>query len=115
MTNRRATLAVISILSCSWLYASAAYGDDINLPFWQNDLQPSERLYTRTHKEGIQAKGRDITVKRFDDGDWTPIKPGGSQNNNSDHLIYGRDFLAMRDGEVIACWRNFPENPKPGS
>lgn len=88
-------------------------------PFLADDLEPGERISTGTHKPGIQGLGKDIGAQRWTGGEnWIGLKKDAPSDNaqrkNEDYLIYGKPFYAAANGEVIGCWRNAPENPKPG-
>jgi len=84
-----------------------------SLPFRADELKPGERFHTTTHSQGnpAQRKAKDITLERFDGDEWTSVRDGGDDEKNSDRLIFGRPFYAMRSGDVVACWRNTPDNP----
>ena len=32
---------------------------------------------------------------------------------NESYVNYNKPFYAMRDGTVMGCWRNAPDNPRP--
>lgn len=64
----------------------------------------------------------DLNVKRWDAAEqrWTRRKEGVTQSgydkapSNDKHLTFGLPLYAPADGEIIACWRNAPDNPEPG-
>lgn len=62
------------------------------------------------------SPGRDLGVMRFDTGSkkWTRTRFGSPAGTNEADLIFGMKLYAPADGEVVTCWRNAPENPKPG-
>jgi hypothetical protein len=76
------------------------------------------RRTEKKHSEsGSQSLGYDLTAVRFDDAKkkWTALKPGfDSGDTNESSLIHGTPVYAIADGEVFRCWRNAPENPRPG-
>jgi len=45
-------------------------------------------------------------------GKWSEFKKGEA-NVNSNYVIYKKPVYAMADGNIVGCWRNAPENPKP--
>jgi hypothetical protein len=115
-----ALLLVVTLLATGVSPTAHAQGAQLYaFPFWADDLEPGERMVTRDHDEGIQAQGKDIGAWRSTGGNtWTPLRegaaPDSSQRTNGDYIIYGKPFHAMAAGEVIGCWRNAPENPRPG-
>jgi hypothetical protein len=89
-------------------------------PLRAEDLLPGERISTGNHPGGVQALGKDLNVLRCTGGtSWSALRPEASREpggrRNEDSLIYDKPFYAMADGEVIGCWRNAPENPRPGT
>lgn len=88
------------------------------LPFKGEDFGDSDRVYWHRpiHSEsGVQKHGYDLDVRRYDDSakQWKATKSDGQ--SNSDWYVSGMPVYAMRDGKVIACWRNAPENLKSGT
>src|SRR4051812_48894561 len=90
-----------------------------SFPLRAEDLEPGERISTGDHLGGIQSLGKDLGIVRpAGTNGWSGyrkgvvVKPG--ETRNQDFVIYGRPFHAMADGEVVGCWRNAPENPRPG-
>jgi len=75
---------------------------------------------------GNQTLGYDLTTARYDAAtkQWTECvsdangKPRctlcSQAPRNRDCLAYGEPVYAMADGIVERCWRNAPENPRPG-
>jgi polyglycine hydrolase-like protein len=91
-----------------------------DLPLFANDLKPGERYYTRDHADTVTQKfGYDISARRLAGDRWTSLKPGITDDEhwdnpkNSNYIVFGKPFYAMKDGTIIACWRNAPENPRP--
>jgi hypothetical protein len=86
-------------------------------PLRAEDLQPGERISTGNHGGGVQSLGKDLNVLRFTAAGWSNLRAGASRDRaarrNEDTLIYDKPFYAMEDGEVVGCWRNAPENPRP--
>jgi hypothetical protein len=109
-----------AFLLCLFCFAPGlALGEEYAFPLHAEDLKAGERFSTFSHQPGIQGRGRDIHVRRFDgNGNWSALVDGAPSNpdlrKNEHSLAYGRPFYAIADGEVIGCWRNAPENPRPG-
>lgn len=105
-------LAFVGLMA---LAGPPARAQNLSLPFRADDFADNERMYTKMHAAGDQALGKDIRVYRqLEDGSWSRYHPGKDGSKNADHLIYGKPIHAMADGEVIAGWRNAPDNPAPG-
>jgi len=78
------------------------------------------------HGDGSQKYAYDLTSARFDDasGRWTECTSNrdgtpkctfcSDARRNEDCLVYGESLYAMAPGTVIRCWRNAPQNPRPG-
>jgi hypothetical protein len=99
---------------------SHANAQTYDLPLFANDLKPGERYFTRNHANTTTQKyAYDITARRLNKGSWTSLKSGVTSTRhwrnpkNSNYFVYGKPFYAMRDGIVIACFRNAPQNPRP--
>ena len=79
-----------------------------------NDLAPGERVVTVVHGTagGPQTGAKDLRILRWiADNNWSNLKAGQTdQGVNANYLVYGRPVYAMAAGQVIACWRNAPEN-----
>ncbi len=91
-----------------------ANGQQYDLPFKSEDLEPGERiLWDRdVHSAGgVQQFGYDLDVARYNKSTQTWEMQSGDKN--SDYYIYDKRIYAMRSGKIIACWRNAPENPNP--
>lgn len=77
--------------------------------------------HRKDHGAGVQKHGFDFGTRRFQseyrvaevfNGD-TTLLPGehvDTRSENRDYMIYGQRIFAIADGEIIACWRNAPEN-----
>lgn len=98
---------------------SAAQGASYSLPFKGEDFGDEERVYwhraLHSPDGGVQKFGYDLEARRWLAGEkkWSPTKDGGTKN--TDWFVYGKPVYAMRAGTVIACWRNAPDNPQPGT
>jgi len=95
------------------LIAPPALAQDYQFPFKGEDLDPGERIFTGNHLPGIQGEGEDLGARRYlGSGKWSEFKKGEA-NVNSNYVIYKKPVYAMADGNIVGCWRNAPENPKP--
>jgi hypothetical protein len=86
-------------------------------------LPPGHYWYlAKKHAAGNQRLGYDLGAVRFDPETkgWTRRKAGVTQAEydrnptNEAHVIYGQGVHAVADGEIVSCWRNTPDNAKPG-
>jgi hypothetical protein len=90
-----------------------------DLPLLADDLNALERAYTFDHAQTTTQKfGYDISMRRLTaDEKWSSLKEGATETpgepKNANRVIYGKPFYAMRDGLIVSCWRNAPENPRP--
>ncbi len=78
------------------------------------------------HGSGTQRYAYDLTTARWDEasGRWSECVAGrdgqakcrycSQAERNADCLVYGEPLHAMAAGRVVRCWRNAPENPRPG-
>ncbi len=78
------------------------------------------------HGAGSQKYAYDLTTARWDEasGTWSECVAGregdakcqycSQAERNADCLAYGEPLHAMAAGRVVRCWRNAPENPRPG-
>jgi hypothetical protein len=98
-------------------------------PGHAESLDPGELWYWKApdgHGGGSQKYAYDLTTARWDEasGKWSECVAGrdgkakcrycGDAERNSDCLAYGEPLHAMAPGRVVRCWRNAPENPRPG-
>jgi hypothetical protein len=107
----------------SGLTTGASAAINYSFPGRAEDLPPGYYFYVdHKHAAGIQGEGYDISGIRYDDKEnrWTRLKPGQGfdeidvNTKNEDWLIHGTPVRAIADGEIVRCWRNSPENPRPG-
>jgi len=122
MKKRRVASVVFlsgASLAAFTLAAAPLCAQSYELPFFADDLDTRERFFTRDHKVSTTQKfGYDIGVYRLnDDGAWESLTVSDEvhwrEPRNQNYRIYGKPFYAMRDGVVMGCWRNAPENPRP--
>lgn len=104
-------------------------GPSYPFPGRANELDYGEFWYWKWPDQhpGNQALAYDLTTARYDEGtkQWTECvsdangKPKCTRCSdapqNRDCLAYGEPVHAMADGIVERCWRNAPENPRPGT
>ena len=129
ITRRVGSLTAVSLLAAFGMllllvggggYTPAASGANAyQFPGRGDDLPDGYYWYLAAEHAG-GGKAHDLKGVRFDAKNkrWTTVKNelDAYQANpkNEDHIIYGVPVYAMAGGEVISCWRNSPENPKPG-
>jgi hypothetical protein len=101
------------------VHPAVVAGQTYDLPFYADDLDALERASTFDHAQTKTQKfGYDISMRRLNsDEKWTSLKEGATeapgQPKNENRVIYGKPYYAMRDGTIVSCWRNAPENPRP--
>ena len=105
------------------LLTNASAAASYPFPGRAEDLPQGHYWYVdHKHAAGIQGEGYDISGIRYDEkgNRWTRLRPGqgfdefDANTKNEDWLIHGTPVRAIADGEVVRCWRNSPENPRPG-
>jgi hypothetical protein len=115
----RHVFTVAALLTVAPLLGAAPAGaQTYDLPLYADDLNALERAYTFDHAQSTTQKfGYDISMMRLAGDKWSSLKEGAveppDQPKNANRVIYGKPFYAMRDGVIVACWRNAPENPRP--
>lgn len=83
-----------------------------HVPFpWRGEDLPANAFWFRSGSDGWDF----VAQRQTSDGGWarsdaTPSIP----MQNDDLVCYGMPVYAITDGEVVASWRNAPENPRPG-
>lgn len=109
--------------SCGVLAATSLPAQTFDLPFRAEEFYEGNLkiLWGRAkHGTGIQEWGYDLGAVRYDADakKWTELTVSDAKyaenKTNSRWNLYGKNVYAMRDGKVIACWRNAPENPPGG-
>lgn len=123
INSKRLHAGVIALAFFAGAAAPAAAqmrGKLYDLPLFANDLNAGERFYTFDHANNVSQRfGYDITGRRKAGDRWTSLKPGVTSDahwddpKNSNYFVFGKPFYAMKDGTVIGCWRNAPQNPRP--
>ena len=105
--QKQALLASVLLLA-----ASSGTAQTISFPARASDL-PDDVWWNMSGDHG-GAHSRDLNVARKSGSGWTALK-GNSNTTNSDHLIFDMPLYAPVDGEVVSCWANHPDNPRPGT
>ncbi len=112
MSKRRHFPRILLLLTVLTQFALAA---DQPGPFRADDLKPGERWFTRDHASGSQDLGHDLTVRRYTgSGKWTCNAAGTDGSKNEHKMAWNKPFYAIENGVVERCWKNAPDNPKPG-
>jgi hypothetical protein len=83
-------------------------------PFDYFDLGDAHAISSGKHDE-LQQFAHDFGAVRLENGTWTAARPDKSTATNDGYLIWGMPVYAITDGEVIAAWRNAPDNDAPGT
>ncbi len=113
-----ALIIVAALLTAKTPNSGSQAAASYQFPGRAEDLAPGHYWYfADVHAGG--SKALDLVGVRFDkDSDkWTRYRgatPSAGTEENDDAIIYNTPVHAIADGEVIACWRNAPENPRPG-
>src|SRR4051812_4586394 len=118
MTNLRTAILSAAI---SFLSAGTVAAQNFEVPFRAEDFdKDNSKVYwgRAVHSaSGVQQFGYDLGALRYDATakKWTEFTSDagtiGDHPDNDKFVIYGKPIYAMRDGKVIACWRNAPQNP----
>src|SRR5688572_7793956 len=118
-TMRSAFVSPAMLTGALLIHPAAVAAQTYDLPLLADDLQALERAYTFDHSQTTTQKfGYDISMRRVTGDDkWSSLKDGVTEApgepKNANRVIYGKPFYAMRDGTIVSCWRNAPENPRP--
>ncbi|MFC4158437.1 hypothetical protein [Chitinimonas lacunae] len=108
-------------MSCGLLTTFTALADEKYLfPARGTDLGAGHYWVVDEFSEGPYIL--DLKIRRWDATTqaWTSRKDGitaaeyQAAPSNDKHLTFGMPLYAPIEGEVISCWRNNPDNPKPG-
>jgi len=115
-----ASSTLLTTVSLTSTQIASANNTQTSYPFpgRAEDLAPGSYWYFRDIHAG-GTKALDLVGVRFNKGSgkWTSYNKEGvnsSNDSNEDHIIYNTSVRAIADGEVLACWRNAPSNPRPG-
>ncbi len=111
--------------SVCWIAAAGhASAQLYDMPFRAEEFDQGDlRIYWHREKHspsGVQEHGYDLAAVRHDAKakKWTELTVSDADYaknpTNQRWLLYGKNVYAMREGTVIACWRNAPENT-PGT
>lgn len=84
-------------------------------PFGFFDLDDAHAITCGKHSEKSGQKfAHDFGAVRLENESWTEARPGATKATNEGYLMWGMPVYAIADGEVVASWRNAPDNPAPG-
>jgi hypothetical protein len=89
----------------------------VSFPGRAEDLAPGEvwRMTQKHSGEGCTGGGCPIDVHgvRWDSGTdaWSRYKAGTSGPESDEHVVFGKPVYALTDGQVIGCWRGYPDHP----
>jgi hypothetical protein len=127
-TSRRTAVALLAAGGLAAALPSTQAHAGVDLPEPENfrflwraeDLGSGHHIVVEEFGEGPYIL--DLSEKRWDEeaGYWTRRKDDVSvaeyeaDPTNDKHLIWGEPIYSPTDGEIIACWRNAPDNPAPG-
>ena len=98
---------------------SPARANGYDMPLLADDLTFDERVFKRAlGSSQVHSFGYDFTVYEWVEDDvWTDLNVDPEEHaadpQNSHYRVFGTPFYAMKSGEVIACWRSAPDNPRP--
>jgi hypothetical protein len=107
-----------------------ATGSSYAFPGRADELESGEYWYWKApdgHGNGSQKYAYDLTSAKYYEttNAWSECKADasgkplctfcGNASRNEDCLVYGEPLFAMAPGVVERCWRNAPENPRPGT
>ncbi len=88
---------------------NASAAEDIRFPARSSDLANDSYWAVSEFGEGCCVI--DFNVQRWNGSSWAGENAGGE---NSDDFTWNVPLYAPANGEIAACWRNIPNNPKPG-
>ena len=118
-TSMKVLFAFAAVMALGFAKVAAAQ-DKVLFPGRGADLGAGHYWVVDEFSEG--AYTLDLKVMRWnaEANKWTRLTNKTSQDEydmnptNDKHLAYGLHLYAPVDGQIIACWRNAPENPVPG-
>lgn len=98
--------AVFGLISIPGLASSDG---TITFPSRSSDLANDSYWTVQEYSEGCCTL--DLNVQRWDGSQWRGGDPGG---RNEDDYTWNVPLYAPANGVIASCWRNFPDNPRPG-
>ena len=116
--NKNFSLLAI-FLGVMVLSPPSAQADGYDMPLLADDLNFDERVFKQARgSSSLHSFGYDFSVYEWVKDDvWTDLKVDPEQHaaapQNRHYRAFGKPFYAMKAGEVIACWRSAPDNPRP--
>jgi hypothetical protein len=90
-------------------FSTAFAQEAISFPGNAGDLEPDSYWVVSNFREGCCTL--DMNVHRWDGDQWAMRTDGGY---NDDDFSFHVPVYAPVDGEIASCWRQIPDNPKPG-
>ena len=90
--------------------ASAVSAQTMTYPARSSNLATDSYWVVSKFDEGCCTL--DLNVMRWNGSNWAGEKSGGK---NSDDYTWNVPLYAPANGVIAACWRNFPDNAKPGN
>lgn len=85
----------------------AAMAETISFPSRSSDLATDSYWVVDEASEGCCTL--DLNVRRWNGSRWA----GGTDGSNAGDFTWDVPIYAPASGEVVSCWRNFPDNPNP--
>jgi len=111
MRWRARTAAVhLAMVLVALLFATAASAYTLKFPAHGEDLPYGHYWYTSIVHAG-SGNAHDLVGIRYDftTGSWHDELPTGSDLAAS--ILFGQPIYAAADGEIVSCWREYPDWP----
>jgi hypothetical protein len=103
--------AIVILAVASFGIGPAGAQDEIPFPAHASDLGDNSYWNVSNVHSG---NARDLNVARKTNSGWSHLDADGG-SENTDVNAYAVPLYAPADGEIITCWRNHPNNPRPGA
>lgn len=100
----------LAMVLVALLFATAASAYTLKFPAHGEDLPYGHYWYTSVVHVG-SGNAHDLSGRRYDftTGTWYDELPTGSDLAAS--ILFGQPIYASADGEIVSCWREFPDWP----